>query len=139
MKVVSVFSTYQGRGPGGLPPPYVYTKLRPEGLKKNFLGTPPPPPPPLSQGLDDRASPYQKISICYCLFSIASIRGIPGPFPLDLPLTDYLAMNLPNSTETSNVNLTGTELIVCPGFTIPVFLVRPRHKCLPSFCFQTHG
>jgi len=42
----------QGRGLGGLGPPYFGTKLRPEG-PKHFLGRPPPPPPPpLSQGLD---------------------------------------------------------------------------------------
>ena len=37
-------------GPGGpAPPPYCYSKLRPEGPKK-FFET----PPTLSQGLDDR-------------------------------------------------------------------------------------
>ena len=37
----------QGRGPG--PPPYFWTKLRPEEPKKFWGGT----GPPLSQGLDD--------------------------------------------------------------------------------------
>jgi len=38
-------------GPG---PPWFWTKIRPEGLKKIFLR---PVPPPLSQGLDDRPPP----------------------------------------------------------------------------------
>ena len=32
-------------------------------------------------------------------------------------------MNLSNSTQTSNVKLTETELVVCPGFTV--------HTCIP--------
>ena len=44
----------QGRVPGFRPPPpYFYTKLRPEEPKNFFLETAPP-PAPLSQGLDDR-------------------------------------------------------------------------------------
>ena len=39
-----------GEGPGGPAPPYFYTKLRPEGPRKNFWD-----PPSLSKGLDDRA------------------------------------------------------------------------------------
>ena len=49
----------EGKGPegggGGWKPPYFYTKLRPEGPKKNWgmtAATPPPPPSPLSLGLD---------------------------------------------------------------------------------------
>ena len=42
----------QGRAP---PPTYFWTKLRPEGRKKNFA--PPPHPPHLSKGLDDRQPP----------------------------------------------------------------------------------
>ena len=49
---------------------------------------------------------------------LASIRGDPWTLSLDLPLTDYLAMNPPNSTQTSNVNLTETELVVCLGFAV---------------------
>ena len=75
------------------------------------------------------------------LILLASIWGDPWTLSLEMLLIDYLVMNLPNSTQTSNVKLTETELVVCPGFAVrvPVFLVRPRHKCLPSFCFQTHG
>ena len=40
-------------GPGG--PPYCYTKLSHEGLKKIFLDTSPPLPPCLSHDLDDQA------------------------------------------------------------------------------------
>ena len=36
-----------------------FTKLRPEGLKQNFLRPPLPPPPP-SQGLDDRDPPLSE-------------------------------------------------------------------------------
>ena len=102
--------------------------------KKNWGETPSPPPLPYPcvwmTGLD---LPLPIL--------LASIWGDPWTLSLDLPLTDYLAMNPPNSTQTSNVNLTETELVVCLGFSVrvPVFLVRPRHKCLPSFCFQTHG
>ena len=39
-----------GRGP--VPPPYFWTKLRPEGPQKIFLGGGES-PPPLSKGLDD--------------------------------------------------------------------------------------
>ena len=49
---------------------------------------------------------------------LASIWGDPWTLSLDLPLTDYLAMNPPNSTQTSNVNLTETELVICPGFAV---------------------
>ena len=120
----------------GEAPPYVYTKLRPEGLKKKIGGDPP--PPSLTPGSGWLGW------ICHCLFywlQFGVSLGYPWTLSLDLPLIDYLAMNLPNSTQTSNVNLTETELVVCPGFAVrvPVFLVRPRHKCLPSFCFQTHG
>ena len=75
------------------------------------------------------------------LILLASIWGDPWTLSLEMLLIDYLVMNLSNSTQTSNVKLTETELVVCPGFAVrvPVFLVRPRHKCLPSFCFQTHG
>ena len=41
----------QARGPGGRAPPYVKTKLRPEGPKKCFWR----PPPSFSKGLDARA------------------------------------------------------------------------------------
>ena len=37
---------------GPTPPPYFWTKLKPDGLKKIFWKTPHP-PPPLFQGLDD--------------------------------------------------------------------------------------
>ena len=40
-------------GARGARPPYFYTKMRPEGPKKNFETA----PPPLSQGLDDRPTP----------------------------------------------------------------------------------
>ena len=44
-----------GKGPGGLgPPPYFWTKLRPEGPSKIFFKTA---PSPLSQGLNDRLPP----------------------------------------------------------------------------------
>ena len=39
----------------GEAPPYVYTKLRSEGLKKNWGGDPLPPSCPLPLGLDDQA------------------------------------------------------------------------------------
>ena len=49
----------QGRGPGGPPPPYFRTKLRPEGPKKFFLETS---PPPVSKGLVDRPPPPSILS-----------------------------------------------------------------------------
>ena len=53
----------QGRGRGTCPPPrprlYFWTKLRPEGPKKNFWR----PSPSLSQGLDDPPPPYLKVFI----------------------------------------------------------------------------
>ena len=111
----------------GEAPPYVYTKLRSEGLKKKIWGRPPPLlyPRVWMNRLD-----------LPLLILLASIWGDPWTLSLEMLLIDYLVMNLPNSTQTSNVKLTETELVVCPGFAVrvPVFLVRPRHKCLPSFC-----
>ena len=66
VKEVDVGSLFQwqtqGRVPGFRPPPYFYTKLRPEEPKNFFWRLPPPPPPPclrvwmtgspLSEGLD---------------------------------------------------------------------------------------
>ena len=52
----------------GEAPPYVYTKPRPEGLKKKIGGRPPPPPsPPLPLGLDDRAGSATAYSIGFNL------------------------------------------------------------------------
>ena len=55
----------QERDPGdpASPPPYFWTKLRPQGPKKRLLR---PPPSPLSQGLDDRPPPYLKVWIRHC-------------------------------------------------------------------------
>ena len=134
MTAFSVFKHLSVVDPGEAPL-YVYTKLRPEGLKKKLGGDPLPPTP----------LPYPWVWMTGLDLPLpillASIWGDPWTLSLDLPLTDYLAMNPPNSTQTSNVNLTETELVICSGFAVrvPVFLVRPRHKCLPSFCFQTHG
>ena len=46
-----------GEGPG--PPPYFWTKLRPEGLNKILFKTA---PSPLSQGLNDRPAPLPPLS-----------------------------------------------------------------------------
>ena len=113
----------------GEAPLYVYTKLRSEGLKKKNWGETPPPPLLYPRVWMNRLD-------LPLLILLASIWGDPWTLSLDMLLIDYLVMNLPNSTQTSNVKLTETELVICPGFTVrvPVFLVRPRHKCLPSFC-----
>ena len=55
----------QRRGPGGPPPPYFWTKMRPEEPKKSFLETW---PPHLSQGLDDRRPPSLSEGLDQSLF-----------------------------------------------------------------------
>ena len=134
MTAFSVLKYLSVVDPGEAPPLCLHQTEAWRAEKKNWGETPSPPPLPYRcvwmTGLD---LPLPIL--------LASIWGDPWTLSLDLPLTDYLAMNPPNSTQTSNVNLTETELVVCLGFAVcvPVFLVRPRHKCLPSFCFQTHG
>ena len=58
----------------GEAPLYVYTKPRPEGLKKK-IGGDPPPPPPLPQGLDDWAGSATAYSIGF------NLGGSLDPFP----------------------------------------------------------
>ena len=55
----------QRRGPGGPPPPYFSTKMRPERPKKYFFGDR---APHLSQGLDDRRPPSLSEGLDQSLF-----------------------------------------------------------------------
>ena len=58
----------------GEAPPYVYTKLRSEGLKKKIGGRP---PPPLPQGLDEQAGSATAYSIGF------NLGGSLDPLPRD--------------------------------------------------------
>ena len=59
----------------GEAPPYVYTKLRSEGLKTKIGGRPP--PPPLPQGLDEQAGSATAYSIGF------NLGGSLDPLPRD--------------------------------------------------------
>ena len=77
-----------GKGPGRLgPPPYFWTKLRPEGPSKIFFKTA---PSPLSQGLNDRLPPappsYLKV---WTLDGAAKKRA----YPLSCETTSKIEMS----------------------------------------------
>ena len=83
-------------GPRWSYPRYVYTKLRPEGLKKNFLGKPPPPPPPSSiSGSGWPGHPLSEGLDLPLLIRMASIRGNPWTLP-PRSTTDWLLSHEPS-------------------------------------------
>ena len=131
----SIFSfkaLISGRSRGG--PPLCLHQTEAWRAEKKIWGETRPPPPPLPQGLDDRAGSATAYSIGFNLGG--SLDHLPRS------ATDWLPLQWTFPTQPRQVMwswLKQSWSFVRVSLYIPVFLVRPRHKCLPSFCFQTHG